>query len=135
MELIKTNIHMNKIVKNEVTSIYVNHEGRVTEANPEISSIINQKEMVTTDNVSVRNNQLVINGTVSYGMLYYAQDSGRAYGIEGEIPFEETVKIAGLEEDSNADVRLVVVSSSAKMIDSGITYIKYSSWHILQWKK
>lgn len=118
MELIKSNIHMNKIIKNEVTTFFVNHEERITEANPGISSIISQKEMVTVDNVTVRNNQVVINGTVSYSILYYPEGSEMATGIEGEIPFEESVKIPGIEEGSNADVRLVVLSSSAKLIDS-----------------
>lgn len=118
MELIKSNIHMNKIIKNEVTTFFVNHEERITEANPGISSIISQKEMVTVDNVTVRNNQVVINGTVSYSILYYPEGSEMATGIEGEIPFEESVKIPGIEEGSNADVRLVVLSSTAKLIDS-----------------
>ena len=118
MELIKSNIHMNKIIKNEVTTFFVDHEERITEANPGISSIISQKEMVTVDNVTVRNNQVVINGTVSYSILYYPEGSEMATGIEGEIPFEESVKIPGIEEGSNADVRLVVLSSTAKLIDS-----------------
>lgn len=118
MELIKSNIHMNKIIKNEAVSIHVNHEDRVTEANSEISNIINHRETVTADNVTVRNNQIIVNGTISYGLLYYANDSGMVNGIEGEIPFEETVKIPGLEEEHNADVRLVVISSSVKLIDS-----------------
>lgn len=118
MELIKSNIHMSKIIKSEVKTFYVNHEERITEANPEISSIINQNETVTADNVSVRNNQIIMNGTVSYGLLYYTDNPEQINGIEGEIPFEESIKIAGLEEDCNADVRLVVMSSSVKLIDS-----------------
>ncbi|MFQ9514566.1 MAG: DUF3794 and LysM peptidoglycan-binding domain-containing protein [Eubacterium sp.] len=118
MELIKSNIHMNKIIKNEAVSMHVNHEERVSEANPEINNIINHRETVTTDNVSVRNNQIVMNGTISYGILYYTNDNGMIHGIEGEIPFEETIKVPGLEEDSNVDVRLVVISSSVKLVDS-----------------
>lgn len=118
MELIKSNIHMNKIIKNEAVSIHINHDERITEANPEISSIINHKETVTADNVTVRNNQIIINGTISYGLLYYTNEAGRLNGLEGEIPFEETVKINGLDEESDADVRVVVISSSVKMVDS-----------------
>ena len=118
MELIKSNIHMNKIIKNEVVPIHVNHEERITEANPEINSIINHKEMVTADNITIRNNQIIINGTISYGVLYYAGESGEVSGLEGEIPFEDTVKMPGLEEESNVDVRLVVISSNIKLIDS-----------------
>lgn len=118
MELIKSNIHMNKIIKNEVVPIHVNHEERITEANPEINSIINHKEMVTADNITVRNNQIIINGTISYGVLYYTGENGKISGLEGEIPFEETIKLPGLEEESNVDVRLVVIMSNIKLIDS-----------------
>lgn len=118
MELIKSNIHMNKIIKNDVTTFFVNHEERITEANPGISNIISQKETVTADNVSVRGNQIVINGTISYSILYYSEGMDMATGIEGEIPFEESIKIPGMEEGSDADVNLVVLSASAKLIDS-----------------
>lgn len=118
MELIKSNIHMNKIMKNEVTTFFVNREERITEANPGISNIINQKESVTIDNVTVRDNQVIINGTISYNILYYSDSTDMATGIEGEIPFEESIKMPGVEEGSDADVRLVVLSSSVKLIDS-----------------
>lgn len=118
MELIKSNIHMNKIMKNEVTTFFVNREERITEANPGISNIISQKEAVTTDNVAVRNNQVVVNGTISYNILYYPEGMDMATGIEGEIPFEEVIKIPGIEEGSDAEVKLVVLSSSVKPIDA-----------------
>ena len=118
MELNKNNIRMNKIVKTEVSTFYVNHEERLTEADSEIGSIINQKETVSVDNVAIRNNQVVINGTITYGILYYSNDSDMACGVENEIPFEEGIKINGIDENCNADVRMVVVSSSAKLIDS-----------------
>lgn len=118
MELVKSNIHMNKIIKNEAVTINVNHEDRIMESNPEISSIINHREMVTADNVTVRNNQIIIDGTIAFGMLYYSNDSGAVNGVEGEIPFSETVKVPGLEEDNGADVRLVVISASVKLINS-----------------
>lgn len=118
MELIKSNIHMNKIIKSEVTTFFVNHEERITEANQGIGNIISQREMVTVDNVMVRNNQVVINGTISYSILYYPEGTEMATGIEGEIPFEESVKMSEIGEGSSGDVRLVVLSSNAKLIDS-----------------
>jgi hypothetical protein len=118
MELVRSNIHMNKIIKNEAVSIHVQQEERITEIDAEIKSIINQKETVTADNITVRNNQIIINGTISYGILYYTDGEGKIDGAEGEIPFEETVKISGLSEEDNVEVRLVVISSSVKLIDS-----------------
>lgn len=121
MELIKNNIHMNTIEKNMVTTFYVNHEGMVNEAYPEVKKIICQKEKVIADNVSLRNNQLSIDGTLSYEFMYYSNDSDQAYGIEGETGFGETVKIPEMEE-GNANVRLEVISATVKMIEPR-TYI------------
>lgn len=118
MELIKNNIHMNKIMKSEAVSIFVNHEERLMESQPEITEIISHKEMVTTDSIAIRNSQVIIGGTISYNMLYSSDAAEMAQGIEGEVPFEEAVKIQGLDETQSADVRLVVVSSSIKLIDS-----------------
>lgn len=118
MELEKYNVHMGKIVKSETVSFYVNHEERIADAEPEISGIINQREMVTVDNVDIRNGQVVINGTVSYGILYHTPDSDNVNGIEGEIPFEENVKISGMDDSCSANVRVVVSSATIKLVDN-----------------
>lgn len=83
-----------------------------------IDNIIHHHEIVSVDNTSIRNNQLIVNGTVSFGMMYYTNGSDMAKGTEGEIPFEETIKLNALDENCNADVSLVVLSSSVKLIDS-----------------
>lgn len=118
MELEKNNIHMSKILKNEISTFYVNHEAGLTEADDVIDNIINHHEIVSVDNTSIRNNQLIVNGTISYGMMYYTNESDMAKGTEGEIPFEETIKLNSLDENCSADVNLIVLSSSVKLIDS-----------------
>ena len=116
MELIKNNIHMNVIKKNLVTTFFVNHEGVVNEAYPEIKQIISKQERVIADNVSVRNNQVVIDGTFSYQMLYYSDGSELAYGLEGESGFQETIKVPEIEE-AEATARLEVISASVQMVN------------------
>lgn len=117
MELIKKNIHMNTIEKNMVSTFYVNYEGTVNEAYPEVKSIICHKEKVTADNVIFGNNQLTIDGTFSCEILYYSNDSEQAFGIEGETGFQETIKIPETD-GGNAEVRLEVISATVKLIDS-----------------
>lgn len=122
MELEKNNIHMSKILKNEISTFYVTHESSLTEADDMIENIINHHENVSVDNTSIRNNQLIVNGTISFGMMYYTGDSDMAKGVEGETPFEETIKLNSLDENCNVDVSLIVLSSSVKLID-GKNYI------------
>ena len=71
MRLEKKNIHMNKIVKSETVIFFVSREERIMDADNEIENIINQKEIVTTDGVVTRENQITVNGTINYNILYY----------------------------------------------------------------
>lgn len=122
MELVKSNIHMNKIIRKETTTFYVNRQCSVTEANPRLGDIIGQKESVSVDRVVTRNGQIYINGSVLTSLLYTSEDCEMAWGIEEDIPFEETVRSTMVEDDCNADVQIMIMSSNVKIIDDR-TYI------------
>ena len=92
MRLEKKNIHMNKIVKSETVIFFVSREERIMDADNEIENIINQKEIVTTDGVVTRENQITVNGTINYNILYYPKNSEMVCGEEKEINFEENIK-------------------------------------------
>ncbi len=117
MELIRNHMHMNKMIKEEKTDFYVSREIHINETNPAMNNIICHNEMVSTDNVSIRNSQVVVGGTINYQILYDTTDSGKVYGIEGEIPFEEGVKLPGLDEEAKANVRLEIADALVKKID------------------
>ena len=74
MRLEKKNIHMNKIVKSETVIFFVSREERIMDADNEIENIINQKEIVTTDGVVTRENQITVNVTINYNILYYPKN-------------------------------------------------------------
>ena len=122
MRLEKKNIHMNKIVKSETVVFFVSREERIMDADNEIENIINQKEIVTTDGVVTRENQITVNGTINYNILYYPKNSEMVCGEEKEINFEENIKLMGINSEDNANVTMEVLSSSIKPVD-GKNYI------------
>lgn len=122
MRLEKKNIHMNKIVKSETVVFFVSREERIMDADNEIENIINQKEIVTTDGVVTRENQITVNGTINYNILYYPKNSEMVCGEEKEINFEENIKLMGINSEDNANVAMEVLSSSIKLVD-GKNYI------------
>lgn len=122
MRLEKKNIHMNKIVKRETVIFFVSREERIMDADNEIENIINQKEIVTTDGVVTRENQITVNGTINYNILYYPKNSEMVCGEEKEINFEENIKLMGINSEDNANVTMEVLSSSIKPVD-GKNYI------------
>lgn len=122
MRLEKKNIHMNKIVKSETVIFFVSREERIMDADNEIENIINQKEIVTTDGVVTRENQITVNGTINYNILYYPKNSEMVCGEEKEINFEENIKLMGINSEDNANVAMEVLSSSINPVD-GKNYI------------
>lgn len=122
MRLEKKNIHMNKIVKSETVIFFVSREERIMDADNEIENIINQKEIVTTDGVVTRENQITVNGTINYNILYYPKNSEMVCGEEKEINFDENIKLMGINSEDNANVTMEVLSSSIKPVD-GKNYI------------
>ena len=122
MRLEKKNIHMNKIVKSDTVIFFVSREERIMDADNEIENIINQKEIVTTDGVVTRENQITVNGTINYNILYYPKNSEMVCGEEKEINFEENIKLMGINSEDNAKVTMEVLSSSIKPVD-GKNYI------------
>ena len=115
MELEKSNIHMNKIVESQRATFYVTKECNLPEQSME--SIINHQEKITLDSGIIRGNQVIINGNISYGIMFYGEDNAPS-GVTGEIPFEENIKINTTEENIKASVDLTILSGSIKMIDN-----------------
>lgn len=126
MRLEKKNIHMNKIVKSETVIFFVSREERIMDVDNEIENIINQKEIVTTDGVVTRENQITVNGTINYNILYYPKNSEMVCGEEKEINFEENIKLMGINSEDNANVAMEVLSSSIKPVDGEKLHIQDS---------
>ena len=80
------------------------------DADNEIENIINQKEIVTTDGVVTRENQITVNGTINYNILYYPKNSEMVCGEEKEINFEELYnRCANLKEVTSKEEKLALM--------------------------
>lgn len=118
MDLEKQNIHMSKILKQEMSTFYVAFEKGLSDPDDTIESIISHREIVSVNNTLIRNNQLFINGTVSYGIMYYPEKGENPSGTEDEVDFEESVKINGLDENCNVNIGVVPLSTTVRLIDN-----------------
>jgi hypothetical protein len=121
MEVIRNNIHMNVVKKNFVTTFYVSHEGTVNEAGPAIGNVICRKERAVAEQVTVRNNQITIDGKLNYEILYNGENEEHVCCIEGESGFREVMKVPDVES-GEAKARMEIISSSLQLID-GRNYI------------
>lgn len=117
MNLIKSNINTNRIVGNTSMHFYINEEIIVSDVNQPVGNVIKEVANPVIDSVKVREEQLAVSGTLNFAVLYVADGNGMIQGLQGEIPFEEIVRMPNLKEDNESYVRITVDSISVKAVN------------------
>lgn len=124
MELIKESINMSKILCNTTAEVYINEEIVIPESNQSIEGVIKEVASAVADEIKVRDDQIKVRGVLDYAVLYVGEENGTAQGTRGQVPFEEMVRMPGIKEDDEADIRIVVESVSVKAVNSRKFLIK-----------
>lgn len=124
MRLVKENINMSRIVCNTAMQIYINEEMVVSEVNQPVESVIKEVAHAVVDAVKVRDDQIQIEGMLTYALLYIGEETGMVQGLQGNIPFEENIRMPGIKEGDEAFVRVTVDSISVKKINSRKILVK-----------
>ncbi len=119
MELIKKNIHMNKLKCKSDLQITMDDDFNVPDIKPDIYKIIKEQGEVKIQDVKVSTGKMIIQGYLSFNVLYLSDELDRPlYNISGEIPFEETVHLEGLESDDEASITVEIEDLSSGLINS-----------------
>lgn len=124
MKLIKENINMSRIVCNTASQLYINEEMVVSEVNQPVESVIKEVGNAVVDAVKVRDDQINVEGTLNYAVLYIGEETGMVQGLQGDIPFEETIRMPGIKDGDDAYVRATVDSISVKKVNSKKILVK-----------
>lgn len=117
MDIEKCNVYIRKNAGQGANKMYVNEEINVSEIYPEIYNIVKEKTEVQVDKVVPGAEQVTISGYINYSILYYTNDSDMVYGMEGEIPFEETLRIGNTDENSVVNVKTEVENANIKLFN------------------
>lgn len=124
MKLIKSNMNMNRIIGNTTMHFYINEEIIVSDVNQPVENVIKEVANPVIDAVKVRDEQLAISGTLNFAVLYTAEGNGMIQGLQGEIPFEEIIRIPNLKEENESYVRITVDNISVKAVNSKKLLVK-----------
>lgn len=124
MRLVKDYINMNRIVSNTAMQIYINEEVTISEANQPVAGIVKESANAVVDSIKVRDDQLGLAGTLEYSILYLSEGSTMVQGLQGEILFDEMIRMPGLREENDAHVRLNVDNISIKVVNPRKLLIK-----------
>lgn len=94
MELIKKNIHMNKLKCKSSLQLTLDEDFNVPDVKPDISKIIKEQGDIKINEIKAMNGKLLIKGALGFNVLYLSDEDHRPlHNISGEIPFDEVVNM------------------------------------------
>lgn len=108
MELKKANLHMDRVKCQINTQITLEEDKNISDRNPDAARILMEKGRIEIEELRPGKDMLSMKGKMRYEVLYESEEeNGRLYRVQGEIPWEEKVRIDGME---NIDVPQVLAN-------------------------
>lgn len=119
MELIKKNIHMNKLKCKTDIQLTFDDDFNVPDVKPDISKIIKEQGQINISDIKAMNGKVMVKGTLNFIVLYVSEDGSRPiHNIVGEIPFDEVVNMDETCGEDNILFRWEIEDLTTSIINS-----------------
>lgn len=139
MELLKKNVHTERIKSKALLQIPLEMDINVSDAKPDVARVIYDSGRIKIDEIKTGMNKIWVKGRLCYQLLYQAEgidakasDSAPSdavlSGMEGELPFNEEIYLDKIEGQDRVvcktkldDMRVHLINSRKLSIQSVIT--------------
>lgn len=116
MELLKKNIHMDRMRAEAVSQIALEDDVNIPETKPDVGSLNLEKGNIIIEEVKPGIDVINVRGRLAFTVLYHTMEEGsRLVALEGKLPFEEKLHLQGV---TPADT--VTVNGETEDISVGI---------------
>ncbi|MDE7206008.1 MAG: DUF3794 domain-containing protein, partial [Lachnospiraceae bacterium] len=119
MELLKKNIHTERIKAKALLQIPLEEDFNVSDTKPDVARIICCSGRVKTDEVKMGMNKIWVKGRLEFQVMYQPEgQEADLSGMEGEIPFMEEIYLDKMEGQDRVvckaqldDLRVHIINS------------------------
>lgn len=118
MELVKKNIHFNRITKNAKNQITLEEDINLPDTKEDIENILIHKQRILIDEVKINEQKIHIRGRLIYSILYQSEETGRLCSLEGSLPIDEHLYMEGVENSHKVTVKANIDDFSVGIINS-----------------
>lgn len=119
VDLVKKNIHMNKLKCKCNTQLTLDDDFNVPDVKPDIDRIVKEQGVISLIEVKALSGKLLLRGELSFNLLYVSADDARpVHNIVGKLPFEETINMDDTTSDNNVSVKWEIEDLSTTLINS-----------------
>ena len=125
MELIKKNIHMNKLKCKSTLQLTLDDDFNVPDIKPDIDEIITEQGDIRISDIKAMNGRLLVKGALNFNVLYLSDEDQRPiHNIAGDIPFEEVINMEVTCADDDPIIKWDLEDLSTGLINSRKLSIK-----------
>ena len=124
MELIKKNIHMDRLKCKASTQITLEEHINISDSRPDAVMLILNRGNVSIDELKVTTDSVTVKGKLHFSVAYTADGSnafeGRVdlSGMDGQISFSEQLNMEGVESGDNVQVKWEIEDLTISLINS-----------------
>ena len=105
MEIMKKNIHMDRIRADAVTQFTLEDDMNIPDNRPDVNSLSLEKGTVVIEEVKPGNDSVNVRGKLVYTVLYHTNEEGSSLVVlEGKIPFDEKINMQGVTFSDSVSV-------------------------------
>ena len=98
MELIKKNIHMDRIKCRSTSQVTLEEDINIPDSKPDVAALIYEKGQIQIEEVKPTEDHVSIRGRLLFSVLYQTREEGqKLVCVEGKIPFEEQLYMEGVQ--------------------------------------
>ncbi len=119
MELIKKYIHMNREKGKAASQITLDDDFNVPDSKPDVIRLIQDKGEIKIEEINLTPGHIWLKGALKFQVLYRSdQEERKINSLMGELPFQESLAIDGINEYDTAKVRWQIEDLTMGIINS-----------------
>lgn len=119
MELLKKNIHMDRVSAEAALQITLEDDINIPENKPDVNSLNLEKGVPVIDEIKPGTDAVNVRGKLSFSILYHTEENGgKLTLLEGKIPFEERIHMEGVVSSDVISVEAELEDLTVNMINS-----------------
>lgn len=119
MELVKKNIHMDRIKCKASTQITLEDDCNVPDSKPDVERLILDKGEIRVEEMKASQDHVSVRGKLCFKILYRTQEDRESLCcMENNIPFEEQIHMEGVENGDPLSVQWLLEDMKVSMINS-----------------
>ena len=119
MELIKRNIHMDRLRAEAVTQFTLEDDVNIPENKPDVNALNLEKAELIIDEIKPGTDSVTVRGRMAYVVLYHTVEEGSSLVVlEGKLSFDEKINLRGAMPTDSVTVEGEVEDLTISMINS-----------------